>query len=302
MFDHSGIASRRLAMPVEWYLEPHGFGERNQVFIEVALDLLAEAATRALERAGVTVETVDTVVCVTSTGIAVPTLDARLGDRIGLRPDVARVPLFGLGCGGGILGLARAAALARADAGSRVLLLVIELCSLALRRADASRANLVACALFGDGAAAAVVSTVGRGAAILATGEYRWPHSGEVMGWRVEDDGLGVLFSPHIPEFVRSHLGTAIADFLARHRLGRDAIDAFAVHAGGPRVLAALDAVLQLPARDREIAAATLRDYGNISAVSVLLALKQRLRSPWERLLALAMGPGFTAGFALLAA
>lgn len=288
-------------MPVGWYLEDHGFGERNRRFVEVAETLLERAACRVLDRAGIPPAAVDAVVCVTSTGIAVPSLEARLADRLGLRADVCRLPVFGLGCAGGVLGLARAAALARAAPGSRVLLLVVELCSLALRRSDAGKANLVACALFGDGAAAALVSTGGAGPALVATGEHRWPESLDVMGWRVEDDGLGVLFSPRIPELIRGRLGPAVDAFLARHALGRADIDAFAIHPGGAKVVAALDDVLGLPAGDRALAEETLRDYGNVSAVSVLLVLERRLRrAPWRRLLALALGPGFTAGFALV--
>lgn len=301
LFDHCGIATRRLVMPVEWYLRAGSFGERNRLFVAHAETLLLEAAGLALGRAGLTAAAVDAVVCVTSTGIAVPSLEARIADRLGLRADVARLPVFGLGCAGGVLGLARAAALARAEPGSRVLLLVVEPCSLALRPSDAAKANLVACALFGDGAAAALLSTVGDGPRIVATGEHRWPGSLEVMGWRVEDDGLRVLFSPRIPELVRSRLGAATDAFLARCGLGRAAIDAFAVHPGGAKVVAALDEVLALPAADRTVAEETLRAYGNVSAVSVLLVLERRLRAArWRRLLVLALGPGFTAGFALL--
>ncbi len=301
VYDHAGIASRRCCMPLDWYLEGAGFAERNRLFLHHAERLLADATRRLLDRLALEPAAVDAVVCVTSTGIATPSLDARLAEGLGLRRDVERTPLFGLGCAGGILGLGRAATLARARPGSRVLLLVTELCSLALRRADVSKANLVACALFGDAAVAALLSTDAGGPAVVANGEHRLPDSLEVMGWRVEDDGLGVLFSPAIPEIARRAVRPAASEFLVRHGLALEEIDAFAVHPGGAKVLEALDAAFALPPEDLALAAAVLREAGNVSAVSVLLVLQRLIGiRPWRRALALALGPGFTAGFAVL--
>ena len=301
VYDHAGIRTRYCCMPLDWYLEGAGFAERNRLFVEHAERLLADATRRLLERLGLGPREVDAVVCVTSTGIATPSLDARLAERLGLRAEVERTPLFGLGCAGGVLGLARAATLARARPGSRVLLLVTELCSLALRRRDVSKANLVACALFGDAAAALLLTTEARGAAVVAGGEHRLPDSLDVMGWRIEDDGLGVLFSPAIPEIAREAVRPAAVSFLARHGRRLADLDAFAVHPGGARVLEALAEALALPPRDVALAAAVLRETGNVSAVSVLLVLQRLLaRHGWRRALALALGPGFTVGFALL--
>ncbi len=301
VYDHAGIANRYCCMPLDWYLEGTGFAERNRLFVIHAEHLLAQASERLFRTLGLAPAEIDAVVCVTSTGIATPSLDARLAERLGLRADVERTPLFGLGCAGGVLGLARAATLALARPGSRVLLLVTELCSLALRREDGSKANLVACALFGDAAVALLLSTGAEGPAVAAGGEHRLPDSLEVMGWRVEDDGLGVLFSPAIPEIARRAVRPAATAFLARHGLTLDEVDAFAVHPGGAKVLEALGEALAMPAADREVAAAVLREAGNVSAVSVLLVLRRLLGSrPWRRALALALGPGFTAGFVLL--
>ena len=289
VYDHAGIRSRYCCMPLEVPVEGH------------AAVSAADAAGRLLRRLGLGPRDVDAVVCVTSTGITTPSLDARLAERLGLRAEVERTPLFGLGCAGGVLGLGRAATLARARPGSRVLLLVTELCSLALRRRDVSKANLVACALFGDAAAALLLTTEGTGPAVAANGEHRMPDSLDVMGWRIEDDGLGVLFSPAIPEIARRAVRPAAAAFLARHGLRFEDVDAFAVHPGGAKVLRALAGALAMAPRDIELAAAVLREAGNVSAVSVLLVLQRLLeRRDWGRALALALGPGFTAGFAIL--
>lgn len=302
LFDHCGILTRRTALPTEAYLEGPGFARRNALYLEVALDLLERASRAALDRAGLEPAAIDAVVTVSSTGIATPTLEAHLAERIGLRPDIARTPLFGLGCAGGVLGLARAAALARAEPGTRVLVLVVELCTLALRPSDPSLANLVACALFGDGAAALVLSTEGEGPAIGPTGEHRWPGTLDVMGWRVEDDGLGVLFAQSVPDIAREHLRSALDGFLARHGLDPLRIDRWLCHPGGAKVLAAYTAALPPPAAGLEHARAVLAEYGNMSAPTVLFVLERALREPgWRSAVLVALGPGFTAGFAQIA-
>lgn len=301
LFDHCGIERRRIALPVEAYLEPMGFGRRNAIFLDTALDLLEVATSCALEAAALEPGAIDGVVTVCSTGIATPSLDARLAERIGLRDDLMRTPLFGLGCAGGVLGLARAADFARARPGSRVLLLVVELCSLALRWSDASLANLVACALFGDGVAVAVLEAGGVGPRIGPTGEVRFPGTLEVMGWRIEDDGLGVLFAPSVPEIARDRLGPALAAFLARHRLEASDVDRWLCHPGGAKVLAALERALPPPAAGLDHARAVLAEFGNMSAPTVLYVLDRALAEPgWQRGVLTALGPGFTAGFAVI--
>lgn len=301
LFGNAGIAQRWSARPLAWHLAAPSFAERNAAFLDAADELLLTASRRALARAGLTASDVDHVVAVCSTGIATPGLEARLAERLPLRPDVVRTPVFGLGCGGGVMGLGRAAALAGAEPGCRVLLLVVELCTLALRLGDRSPANLVACALFGDGAGAAVISTEGVGPALRATGEFRWPDTLDVMGWRIADDGLGVLFSVRVPEIVRERMGAATEAFLARHGLKTGDVERWISHPGGAKVVNALEQALRLPADALDDARAVLRDCGNMSAASVLFVLDRALAAPgWRRGLMTAMGPGFSASFALL--
>ncbi|MGH6959418.1 MAG: type III polyketide synthase, partial [Dongiaceae bacterium] len=219
VFGNAGIVTRYACMPVEWYLEPHGWVERSRLYVEHAVDLLACVATECLERAGSAVADVDGIVTVSTTGIATPSLDALVMERLGLRRDMRRLPLFGLGCAGGVIGLSRAAEMVAAAPGSRVLLLVVELCTLTFRFGDKSNSNIVAAALFGDGAAGALIGDGGDGPALLGGGAYTWPDSLDVMGWHVEDDGLGVLFSRDIPAMVRRDLPPVLDAFLARHRL-----------------------------------------------------------------------------------
>lgn len=301
LFDNSGIEQRWSARPLAWHAMQQGFAARNAAFVETADRLLADAAARALAAAGLEAVQVDEVVTICTTGIATPSLDARLAERIGLRPDVVRTPVFGLGCGGGVMGVGRAAALARARPGGIVLLLVVELCTLTFRRADRSKANLVAAALFGDGAAAAVVGTNGQGPRIAATGEHRWPGTLDVMGWTVEDDGLGVLFSVRVPEVVRRHMREAAGGFLGRNGLSLRDVGRWISHPGGAKVVAALEEALGLPPDAMDDARLVLRDCGNMSAASVLFVLERALAAPgWERGLMTAMGPGFSAAFALI--
>jgi alkylresorcinol/alkylpyrone synthase len=303
VFLNAGIETRYSCVPLEWYAEPAGWRESNRLYIENAVDLLAEAAESCLADAGIDAAEVDAIVTVSTSGIATPGLDARLMARLAFRAEVQRLPVFGLGCAGGVLGLGRAAALATAAPASKILLLVVELCGLTFRAGDRSKSNIVAAALFGDGAAAALVSCDpdAAGPAITAWGEHTWPNSLEVMGWRVQDDGFGVLFSRDIPALIRTHFGAALDAFLARHGLARDDLDGYICHPGGAKVIAALEAALGLPPGAMAEARAVLRDFGNISAASVMFLLDRRLRQGLRgRHLVSALGPGFTAGFLTL--
>ena len=298
VFDHAGIDRRHSCLPLLAHMQPRGFGERNRLYLQHGLALLVEAARHALARAGLNVEDIDAVVTVSSTGIATPSLDAVVGEAIGLRPDVQRTPLFGLGCAGGALGLARSAALARAQPGSRVLLMVVELCTLTFRLDDPSLANLVASALFADGAAAAVLSTEGTGPIVAASGEWRWPDTLDVMGWNLEDDGLGVLFAVSVPEIARTRMGEAAQRFLSRDRLVTGDIERWVCHPGGAKVIVALEEALQLVPGTLADARDVLRNNGNMSAPTVLFVLDQALREGgWKNAVLTALGPGFSAGF-----
>jgi alkylresorcinol/alkylpyrone synthase len=229
-------------------------------------------------------------------------------ERMHLPRTVQRLPIFGLGCAGGALGLARAATLASLMPGKAVLLLVVELCTLQFRRDDFSRSNIVATALFSDGAAAAVLHCGGPeiGPAIAATGEHTWPQSLNIMGWDVAADGLKAIFSRDIPRLVTSELGSVVREFLARHRLTLNDIDRFICHPGGPKVIDAYEAAFGLRPGVLVEARRALAEYGNMSAASVLfvadriLARARDAAEDWKRALLIALGPGFSAGFALL--
>jgi alkylresorcinol/alkylpyrone synthase len=301
VFGNAGIDRRYSTVPVEWYEKPHGWTDRNNLYLEHALALIEEAARQALADAGLRPEDIDQVVVVSTTGIATPSLDALLLNRLPLRSDVRRLPIFGLGCAGGVLGLARAADLARAAPTSRVLLLVVELCALCFRHGDFTKSNLVATALFGDGATAAVISCEGKGPALGQGGEFTWPQSLDIMGWDVADDGLKAIFSRDIPALVQRDLRRATEDFLRRHDLTVANIDYFVCHPGGAKVLDALEEAFDLTPGALGHARATLRDYGNMSAATVLFVLKRMLQSGAHgRMLVTALGPGFTAGFQLI--
>ncbi|WP_193188544.1 type III polyketide synthase [Nisaea sediminum] len=302
VYGNAGVATRYLSVPLGWFETPRSWSETSAVYLRTAEDLLVEAAERALDRAGLGPDRVDTLVTVSSTGIATPSLDARLLRRIGFRADVKRMPLFGLGCAGGVLGLGRAAQLAAAREGETVLLLVVELCSLTFRWRDAGKSNQVATALFGDGAAAVLLRGGGAGMSVAAWGEHTWPDSLDVMGWSVEEDGLGVIFSQRIPEIVRRGMRAETDRFLARHDLTLADIDLFACHPGGAKVAAALEEAYGLPEGGLRTSREILKNYGNMSAATVLFVLDRMIEAgtSGRRILVQALGPGFTAGFAVL--
>ncbi len=305
IYDNAGVETRYSCVPLDWYRSTGGWKNRNALFIKHSVELLRRAAQDCLARAQIPAERVDTIVAVSTSGIAAPSLDARVMAALPFRRDVQRLPIFGLGCAGGVLGLARAAAMARAAPGSMVLLLVVELCGLTFRDTDDGKSHIIATALFGDGAAAALV-TCDRdtpGPELVGWGEHTWPDTLDVMGWRVEEDGFGVLFSRAIPAIVRERYGAAVDDFLARQGLGRKDLDGTLCHPGGAKVLDALEAVFDLAPGAMTDARAVLRDYGNMSAVTVLFVVERALaRGLRGRHLVSSLGPGFTAGFLLLEA
>ncbi|MDE2228315.1 MAG: type III polyketide synthase [Alphaproteobacteria bacterium] len=301
VFANAGIETRYSCVPLEWYDRSHGWAERNELYLDHAVRLLERAARACLAQATLAPGQIDAVVTVSTTGIATPSLDARLLNRLGLRPDVTRLPVFGLGCAGGIAGMARAADLARTQPGANVLFLVVELCALCFRRGDSSKSNVVATALFGDGAAAGIVSTAGNGPRLGAAGEHTWPDSLGVMGWDVMEDGFKAIFSRDIPALVRSELRAAADGFLHRHGLSLADIDHVVCHPGGVKVLSAIEEAFALAGGALDHARAVLRDCGNMSAATVLFVLKRTLDAGCSgRMLLSALGPGFTAGFLVL--
>ncbi len=301
VFGNAGIVTRYFCMPADWYLEPHGWAERSRLYVEQSVDLLADVALKCLAGADNCIEDVDAIVTVSTTGIATPSLDALLMERLAMRRDSRRLPLFGLGCAGGVVGLSRAADMAAARPGQRILLLVVELCSLTFRYGDNSNSNIVASALFGDGAAAILLDGVGDGPLLGDSGEHTWPDSLDVMGWHIKDDGLGVLFSRDIPNLVRREFWPIVDTFLARRQLERQDLAGVICHPGGAKVMDALEEGFGGASEAMQIARDVLRDFGNMSAATVLFVLERMLRNcrPGRYLMS-ALGPGFTAGFQLL--
>lgn len=302
MFGNTGIDRRYSSVPIEWYENLHDWPERNAVYLDSALDLLERATREALARAGRSPEEIDSVVVVSTTGIATPSLDALLMERMQLRRTTRRLPIFGLGCAGGVIGLERAATMASAKPGSLVLFLVVELCALCFRRDDFSKSNIVATALFGDGAAATLLACGGDGPSVVGGGEFTWPDSLDVMGWDITGEGLKAIFSRDIPELVTTKLNEVATSFLEEHSLTLADIDHFVCHPGGAKVLDALEVAFEVDATRLAESREVLRDFGNMSAATVMFVLERTLASkrPWRRALVSALGPGFTAGFTLL--
>ena len=304
VFRSAGIAKRHAIRPLEWFLEPHGWNDCTNVYLEGATKLFQEVAVKALAAAGLKTTDVDTVVTVSSTGIATPSLEARAALAMGFRADVQRVPVFGLGCAGGVSGFSIASRLARSAPGTNVLLVTVELCSLAFRLDDASKANIVATALFGDGAAACVMRCDAGGLAeVELTGEHLWPNTLDLMGWDVGAQGLGVIFAQEIPPFAERNMGPAITGILDRGGLAISDIDQYICHPGGAKVVTALERALDLERGTLKHERDVLSDFGNMSAPTVLFVLERALQAGLPRRAAMtAMGPGFTASCAVLKA
>jgi alkylresorcinol/alkylpyrone synthase len=304
VFDNAGIAERHIVAPQDWYESPHGWHDRNAVYLEAAEDLFLEAATAAIARAGLTPGQIDGVVTVSTTGIATPSLEARVGPRLGLRGDVRRVTVFGLGCAGGVNGLALTGTLAAADPGSHWLFVTVETCSISIRLDSEDPAAVVATALFGDGAAASVVGGNGAGiATIVGAAEKLWPDTLRIMGWDIEDPGLAVVFDRAIPPFIEAELATAVDEMLGQLGVERGSIDRFCCHPGGVKVIDAIEAALQLPQGELNLEREVLHDFGNMSAPTVLFVLDRLIeRGLPPRVMMTAFGPGFTCAGLLMEA
>jgi alkylresorcinol/alkylpyrone synthase len=302
IYANAGIEKRHSCVDLEWYTRQHSWRDRNALYIDNARRLMRQAIEECLDTAGLTPEDIDGITTVSTTGIATPSLDALLIEDISFPRTINRLPIFGLGCAGGVIGLNRVAELARARPGRKWLLVVAELCGLTFRSADMSKSNIVATALFGDGAAAMLIdSGTDLGTPIGPGGEFTWPDSLEVMGWRMQDDGFGVLFSRDIPELVRTAFGDALGGFLADSGVTLAEIDEVIPHPGGAKVLTAMEETLNLQQGALQDAREVLRQYGNMSAVTVFFVLQRSLaRKETGLRLMSALGPGFTAGFALL--
>ena len=301
VYANAGVATRYSCVPIEWYGQAHTFTERNDLYIENAVRLLERVAGSLLDQSALTAGDIDALVVVSTTGVATPSLDALLIERMALRRDIERLPVFGLGCAGGVSGLARAAQLALSRPGARVMLLVVELCGLTFQVNNTSKSNIISTALFGDGAAGALIECGGAGPAIAGWAEHTWPDSLDIMGWSISENGFGVQLSRDVPRFVRDKLPAPAAAFLERHGLAVADIDRHICHPGGAKVLDALAELFGLAPGALTVSRTVMHDYGNMSAATVLFVLKDTLaEAPTGRLLMSALGPGFTASFALL--
>jgi alkylresorcinol/alkylpyrone synthase len=301
------VGGRHLALPLADYERLETWGQANDAWIRAAVDVGESAVHDALRAAALDVADVDALFFVTVTGVATPSIDARLMNRLKLREGVTRVPIFGLGCVAGAAGLARAADYVRAYPDRVALLLSVELCSLTLQAADASVGNMIATGLFGDGAAAVVVSGSERpanGPRIVASRSVFYPDSERVMGWDISEKGFRIVLSAEVPEMVLAHLGRDVDAFLEAHGLCRGDIDAWISHPGGPKVLEAMQTALDLPREALAHCWRSLAEVGNLSSASVLLVLEQTLASdrpaPGRHGVVLAMGPGFCSELVLL--
>ncbi|BBX45965.1 type III polyketide synthase [Mycobacterium cookii] len=302
----AGVERRRLAIPLPEYGKLSGFTEANDTYIDVALTLGERAILAALDAANITPTDVDVVFSTTVTGLAVPTIEARLATRLGMRPDVKRVPLFGLGCVAGAAGVARMHDYLLAFPDQVGLLLAVELCSLTLQRDDYSIANLVAASLFGDGAAAVVAKGANRtpaGPTVLDTRSRIYPDTEDVMGWDIGSTGFKIKLSTEVANVAEKYVGEDVRNFLSDHGLTTADIGTWICHPGGPKVIEAIEHTLDLPENALDHTRKSLRDNGNLSSVSVLDVLRANLAdppAPGSFGLMIAMGPAFCSELVLL--
>ena len=299
-----GVETRHLALPMEAYYGIRTWGEANRHWIAAAEELGAEALALALERAGVEQERLGAIFFVSVTGVASPSIEARIMNRLRLPNNIKRVPIFGLGCVAGAAGVARAADYVKAYPDQAAAVISVELCSLTLQKDDLSVANLISSGLFGDGAAAVIVAGGGDGPRILDTRSVFYPDTEEVMGWDISERGFRIVLSREVPEVVEKNLPADVDAFLASHALTRGDIGNWILHTGGPRILEATEQALALPPGALDASWACLRRTGNLSSASVLLVLEETLmnRRPAAGTYSLmaAMGPGFCSELILL--
>ncbi|MER5957039.1 3-oxoacyl-[acyl-carrier-protein] synthase III C-terminal domain-containing protein [Streptomyces sp. NPDC001893] len=303
------VDSRHMTLPLDQYEELDGFGAANDVFIASATDLGGRAVRDALRMAGLSTADVDLLIFTSVSGISTPSIDARLAVRLGLRRDVRRLPMFGLGCAGGAAGLARMHDYLVGRPDHVAVLLSVELCSLTFQRNDATMANLVATGLFGDGAAAVVGVGAHRpaetaGPTIVDTRSHLYPDTGRLLGWDVGDSGFRVVLDPRVPDVIRRHLADDVEGFLGDHGLKTKDVTAWVCHPGGPKVLEAVTEALDLPCDALDVTWRHLAEVGNLSSSSVLHVLRDTLADrrppPGTPGVLLAMGPGFACELVLL--
>ncbi len=311
LFEHVRVERRHLVRPLEEYAQFQSFGETNDIWIQESLDLGEKAITQALQRAQLGPQDIDALFVTSVTGVCSPSLDARLFNRMGLRQDLKRIPLFGLGCVAGVSGIARAADYVRGFPDQIAVLLSVELCSLTFQRKDLSIANLIATGLFGDGAAAVIVvgekraAQLGcKGPCILDSRSNLYPNTEEVMGWHIGENGFELILSPGVPKMAAEGLGPDVDRFLSDKGLQREDIHAWICHPGGPKVLKAMQQSLAIEDSQVVHSWETLREQGNLSSSSVLMVLRrvmeQETHPQGSYGLLLAMGPAFCSEIVLI--
>jgi len=301
------VEGRHLALPTEQYYDIKTWGQANDIWIATALELGEQALCRGLHHAGLEPSSLGALFFTSVTGISSPSIDAMLINRMGLPTNIRRVPIFGLGCVGGAAGIARAADYVRAYPKQAAALVSVELCSLTIQRDDLSVANLISSGLFADGAAAVVVTgddLAANGPEILATRSIFYPDTEEMMGWKVTEKGFRITLSPEVPELIRQKLGGDVDAFLADYGYKRGDIGSWVLHTGGPKVLEATAAALDLHNGQLDASWDCLKRVGNLSSASVLVVLEDvmRNRRPTRDTLGIlaAMGPGFCSELVLL--
>jgi len=313
VFHSTEIEKRFFCMPRTWYEQKHSWEEKNALFIENAICLSAEAITACLRKVNLKPSEIDIFVLVTSTGIATPSLDAYLYNLLGMKNSLIRIPLWGLGCAGGVSGIARARELAIAYPESKILVCCVELCSLTFVFNDYSKANLIATSLFADGAAAALVigdkvkplsiSEEERAPKILGSHSFIWPDTLDVMGWNIQNEGMMVVFSRDIPSLVTQKVRSQVEAFMKRYQLTPEKIARYITHPGGTKVLQAYETALDLKPDDLALAKEVLRDHGNMSSCTIFYILEKEFKKSHdleEYGLMLALGPGFSCEQVLL--
>jgi alkylresorcinol/alkylpyrone synthase len=302
-----GITGRHLALPIEQYIPLDTFAKTNDAWMRVAPEVGTAAAHAALERAGLKPRDVDALFFVTVTGIAVPSIDTRVISALGMRKEIKRTPIFGLGCVAGAAGTARAADYIRAYPSEVAMLLSIELCSLTLQREDFSIANIIASGLFGDGAAAMLIGAgdrPGTGPQIIATRSLVFPNTEQILGWEIVDTGFKIVLSSKLTDLVNTHILGEVDSFLATQDIDRAQIRHWIAHAGGPKVLETLESALKLPDDALARSWRSLRSVGNLSSASVMFILDELLKdgepAPGDYGMIIGMGPGFSVELVLL--
>lgn len=301
-FDTAGIDKRYSVVPMDWFSQNHRWADRNAAFMAGAKALFIDAAQRALDDAGWSSADVDCVVTVCSTGIATPSLEAQAFSQMGFRQDIIRVPIFGLGCAGGVSGMATAQMMAAGRPGAKVLLVVVETCSLSFRADRLQKADIIAAVLFADGAAAACISATppATGNVVSLSQGYQktWPETLGIMGWDVDDTGFGVIFDRSIPAFVSQEFASATRGALSAANLTHEQIDRYVCHPGGAKVVDAIEGALNLGQGSLNAERDVLRAAGNMSAPTVMFVMKTVIDAgKTGQMMACALGPGFTASF-----